>query len=237
MKAEWRSSWFAEAARSKSEDLWRGVEAQHVVSTMHLVDDLAEQVELERLLESSKPPLPAAATGRHFLVFTPFRYRSPHPSRFRAPTDPGIWYGASDVHTACAEVAYWKWRFIMDSEGLSGRPVVTEHTLFLARAKGPCVDLLAPPWSRAAATWAHPNEYGACQRLAREARSRAISWIRYASARRAGGTCAAVLEPAALTIPEPMRQQTWNCKATKSGAFMRHGFGGEAYEFPASLWG
>jgi hypothetical protein len=32
---------------------WRGVEAQHVVSTMRLVDSLAEQAILEQLLEAS----------------------------------------------------------------------------------------------------------------------------------------------------------------------------------------
>jgi len=57
--------------------LWRGVEAQHVVSTMKLVDSEAEQVELEQILETSKPPAPAA----HFLIATPFRYPSPRTDR------------------------------------------------------------------------------------------------------------------------------------------------------------
>ena len=40
--------------------LWRGVEAQHLVATMKLVDSLDEQAELERMLEASNPPWNAA---------------------------------------------------------------------------------------------------------------------------------------------------------------------------------
>jgi len=55
--------------RNKTADLWRGVEAQHVVSTMRLADNSGEQRVLEELLEASKPALPATAAGRHYLVF------------------------------------------------------------------------------------------------------------------------------------------------------------------------
>jgi hypothetical protein len=63
---------------------------------MRLVDSLEDQATLERLLETSKPPLPEAAEGLHYLLDTPFRYRSPYGSRFRAGTDPGVWYGAKE---------------------------------------------------------------------------------------------------------------------------------------------
>ncbi len=58
---------------------WRGVEAQHIVSTMRLVDTLDEQSVLECILESSKPPLPAGGAAKHYLLATPFRYRPRHP--------------------------------------------------------------------------------------------------------------------------------------------------------------
>lgn len=237
MTQAWKSSWFEQGVRQRRTTLWRGVEAQHVVATMRLVDDLAEQAVLETLLEKSKPPLPPAAAGMHFLVFTPFRYRSPMPSRFRSPQDPGIWYGAHEIATACAEVAYWRWRFVHDSEGLASRPVHTEHTLFEATAKGRCVDLVSKPWAVARATWTHRSEYGSCQALARECRARRVAWIRYESARHAGGICGAVLDPLALSLAEPLRQQTWACKTTRDGSYMRHAASGEALEFPASRWG
>jgi hypothetical protein len=70
--------------------LWRAVEAQHVVSTMALVDSIEEQHVLERLLDDTKPAIPAAAAHLHWLLFTPFRYPPPPGgSRFRGPNDPG----------------------------------------------------------------------------------------------------------------------------------------------------
>ncbi|HEY1229585.1 MAG TPA: RES domain-containing protein, partial [Ramlibacter sp.] len=58
--SRWPRKWLAGAASAKR-DLWRGVEAQHRVATMRLVDTLREQDLLEQLLEQSKPPLPPQA--------------------------------------------------------------------------------------------------------------------------------------------------------------------------------
>ena len=65
--------------------LWRAVEAQHIASTLRLVASAEEQLVLERLLERSKPAIPADAADLHYLLATPFRYASPIGSRFRAP--------------------------------------------------------------------------------------------------------------------------------------------------------
>ena len=116
-----------------------------------------------------------------------FRYRSPHGSRFRAPGEPGVWYGAKELHTACAEVAYWRWRFLTDSAGLRDGELVTEHTLFQARARGRAIDLREPPWSAMAARWTDPLEHAPCQALGRAAR-RHVAWLRYASVRWPGGS-------------------------------------------------
>jgi hypothetical protein len=217
----WQEAWFDDSPRSLSGALWRGVEAQHRVATLRLVDTLAEQAQLEALLEGSKPPLPKDADALHYLVATPFRYRSPHGSRFRAPGEPGVWYGAKELHTACAEVAYWRWRFLMDSAGLREGALVTEHTLFQAQVRGRAIDLTRPPWSAAAATWSDPDDHGPCQALGRAARGR-VQWIRYASVRRPGGLCGAVFDPQALTLPQPLVQQTWTCKVTAAQALMVH---------------
>ena len=87
------------------------VEAQHLASTMKLVDDATQQDVLEMLLEGSKPPLPSSASRLHYLLATPFRY---HPlrsgSRFRGPTDPGVFYGGECARTTCAELGYWRWK-------------------------------------------------------------------------------------------------------------------------------
>jgi len=76
------------------------VEAQHLVATMRLVDTAAEQEVLERMLEGSKPPVPEEARRLDYLLNTPFRYVSPHASRFRPAGQPGVWYGAERIETA-----------------------------------------------------------------------------------------------------------------------------------------
>jgi hypothetical protein len=229
----WKDAWF-ESVKNQSRELWRGVEAQHIVSTMRLADNAAEQRVLEELLEKSKPALPPGAGRHHYLVFTPFRYRSPLATRFRRAHDPGVWYGAEELHTACAEVAYWKWRFLMDSEALAKTALQTEHTFFKAKARGRCVDLTAAPWKAAARAWTHKSDFRECQALAEAAREQGVAWIRYVAVR-AEGTCGAVLRPEALSPVEPFEQQTWACKTAASGAWMQRA-DGERYDFPATDW-
>ena len=91
---ELSNTWTPHAVSSEAREfrhaIWRVVEAQHVASTMNLVDTLEEQALLEDLLEGSKPPLPHDIEGLHYLLATPFRYppRAPHGSRFRSAADP-----------------------------------------------------------------------------------------------------------------------------------------------------
>lgn len=211
-RAAWSADWLAALPRRRA-TLWRGVEAQHRVATMKLVDDAADQDLLESILETSKPPLPPAAEGAHYLVATPFRYPSAWPSRFRPPGEPGIWYGAERLETACAEVGYWRWRFATDSDALRGRTVLSEHTFFEAMVAGRCVDLAAPPWTAAEPAWMHPTDYSACHALARAARDAGAAWIRYRSVRDPRhGRCGAVLVASALAIGDLTRQQTWACR-------------------------
>ena len=201
---------------------------------MRLVDTLAEHRALEDMLEASKPAVPEEAIGQHFLLFTPFRYRTSFPSRFRGPTDPGVWYGAEELQSACAEVAYWRWRFLMDSDGLRGQALHTEHTFFQARVRGRSLDLTAAPWKSAARAWTQKTDYSACQDLGAEARSRGVAWIRYGSVRLPGGTCGAVLDPTALSLREGFEQQTWDCKTARGGVYLQRRIErGQSYEFTA----
>jgi hypothetical protein len=229
----WPAQWLA-TAKAAARDLWRGVEAQHLVATMRLVDDLQEQELLEQLLEASKPPLPAAAPSRPYLISTPFRYASPWPSRFREADQPGAWYGADEAQTVAAELAYWRWRFFIDSDGLRQEQVVTQHTFFSARFKGVELDLTAPPWKTLRSHWRDPDDYARCPRLAAQVHQverPPIASIRYESARREHAACQVVFEVAALTLPAPNQQQTWICKATREAVFFSHD--GEKVEFRA----
>src|SRR5688572_23555468 len=120
--------------------LWRAVEAQHITSTARITRSAPDQLLLEQLLDASKPAVPEEARNLHYLLYTPFRYPSPSGSRFRAPTDPGVWYGSETKRGACAEVGYWRWRFLKDSAGLDEIPA-TPQTLFRARAAGKAINV------------------------------------------------------------------------------------------------
>ena len=106
----WTPAAVASERRRWRGQVWRAVEAQHRVATLRLVDTLPEQAQLEQLLETSKPPLPETAQLQHYLLVTPFRYAPRHPggSRFRSALDAGVFYGADERRTACAELGYWR---------------------------------------------------------------------------------------------------------------------------------
>jgi hypothetical protein len=198
----------SEAARSQRR-LWRAVEAQHIASTLRLVATAEEQLVLERLLDRSKPPLPAGAGGLHYLLSTPFRYSSPIGSRFRAPADSGIWYGAEVQRTACAELGYWRWRFLLDSAALESLGP-SPQSVFRAGIEARLIDLTAQPFRRARAQWTDPRDYGATQELARIARAAEVDAIRYESVRDPQhGAAVAVLRPGCFKPRKPLEQQTW----------------------------
>lgn len=227
---QWQDErWIEKSSKRASAIVWRAVEAQHMVATMGLVDSLDEQHVLEQILETSKPPSPPHYRQLDFLIFTPFRYTSTYPSRFRRPNAPGIWYGAVDRQTACAEVGYWRWQFLMDSDGLKDGDLRFESTLFQAKVVGARVNLTRPPWSALSAHWRHPTDYAACQALADVARTQGVQWIQYGSARHPEGTCAAVLDATCLRLHEPHHQETWTCKITASTVIFRHR--GEGFSF------
>lgn len=227
----WEPAWLEGGQASLAMPAWRGVEAQHVVSTMRLVDTIEEQDALERILERSKPPLPPMKAPKHYLLATPFRYRPQHPSRFRRAGTLGLWYGAEELVAACAEVAYWRHRFILDSAALLHTELLTEHTFFQAQVAGTAIDLMNEPWVRAREAWTHSNDYSATQAVADAARDKGVQWICYESVRAPGQRCAAVLDVEALDVVEGMAaqgtpgtpQQTWHCKATRQSVMMVHG--------------
>ncbi len=190
---------------------------------MRLVDTAADQELLERMLEGSKPPLPEDARRLDYLHSTPLRYVSPHASRFRPAGEPGVWYGAERIETACAKVGYWRWRFLMESDGLRDRRLVVEFTLLEARVAGRALDLTVKPWTSAAALWTDPKDYPACHELAEAARDRGIQWLRYSSVRDpAQAPCGAVFDVRALSLPRPMSRQSWAARVQQDRVVFSH---------------
>jgi len=205
------------------------------VATRALVDSRAEQEVLETLLEQSKPPVPQACAELDYLLYTPFRYPPSHyGSRFRSYTDPGVWYGAQHIRTSCAELGYWRWRFVTDSHGLERLDGVA-HTLYQALARGPAVDLRESPFARDAVAWCNPSDYSACQSFARAARAAEVRLIAYQSVRDPRhATCVAVLDCRAFTGTGGVRRrQSWFLSVDrKRASWVRAAErGGEAWEF------
>lgn len=195
---------------------WRLVEAQHLVSTLKLVDSLAEQEMLEAVLEESKPRLPPDCKGLDYLLATPFRYSAayPHGSRFRrAGKTAGVFYCAEAVETALAEMAFYRLLFFAESPGTPLPANATDYTAFsVALSVERAVDLTHGAMAMAG-NWRDPVDYADCQALADGARTADISVIRYASVRdRHGGANLAVLTCAAFSAPTPTGRQTWKLR-------------------------
>jgi hypothetical protein len=235
----WTAPALASEARRASGTPWRVVEAQHRASTMRLVDTLDEQRTLEDLLEASKPPLPADAARLHWLLATPFRYPAPPPvgSRFRGIGDPGVWYGADSVHTALAEVAYWRLRFLADSPLTPDLPPVP-HTAFRASISGTAIVLFQSPFTAQRKRWEDPASYAATQGLAREARAGGVALIRYRSVRdSAHRPAVAVLTPKAFRKSAPLEQRNWLLKVGRRQVLAEADLGGERLAFDPAMLG
>lgn len=200
------------------------MEAQHRVSTLKLVDTLAEQALLEVLLERSKPPVPPECRHLHYLLCTPFRYGAPYPrgSRFRrAGLTPGVFYGSRTPETGVAELAFHRLLFFAESPGTPWPANAGEYTAFSVRirtARG--LDLTAEPFDQERASWSHPIDYTATQALADGARAAGIQVLRYRSARdtgTGGGTNLALLTCQAFASREPLERQTWRLHLGPAG--------------------
>ena len=218
---------------------WRAVEAQHVIATAELTDSLAEQSLLETILEANKPAKPAGTEYLHWLLFTPFRYRPVAPgSRFRAMNAPGVFYAADVIRTACAELGYWRWRFLMDCDSLQ-QLEPRAHTVFSSQAHGRMVDLREAPFNRHQAQWTDPYRYSATQALAEDARLAHIDIIRYQSVRdpQAGG-CSAVLSASSFDPKHPIEQQTWQLYVTAQRVVWQREYLNQqyAFEFTTAAW-
>jgi len=212
------------------------VEAQHVASTMKIVDTPREQDVLEALLDASKPAMPHEAEALDYLLATPFRYPPlPGGSRFRVGIDPGVFYGADTVATAAAELGYWRWKFLDDAVDLE-RLEPVPHTAFCAQVETQAIDLRQAPFVAEAERWTHPNDYSATQALARVARVGEVGGIVYASVRSpTPAWCLALLTPEGFAQRKPLNtHQTWWLAVTADGVLWRRD--AQSMSFSAERW-
>lgn len=195
---------------------FRAVEAQHRISTRKLTDSDAEQAVLEDLVERSKPAPRAGAEGLHYLLATPFRYRTlRHGSRFGVKTDPAIWYGSRTLSTCFAEVAYYRLVFLEGTDAELS-PVFVELTSFRAAIRTQRgVDLTLEPFRSYRGRIASRSRYETAQKLGSAMRADEVEAVLYPSARDRDGVNVAVFTPRAFAEREPKHLETWLCAATK----------------------
>ncbi|MEM1236517.1 MAG: RES family NAD+ phosphorylase [Pseudomonadota bacterium] len=212
---------------------WRFVEDQYLISTMKLAGSLEDQRTLEELLDDSKPPVPEACRGLHFLQFTPFRYRARYASRFRPAGDAnGVFYAAEDVETSAAEFCFYRVLFFLESPGLA----MSEATLAVSSfstevATARAVDLTAADWDGRRGELEDPVAYGPCHGVMREARAAGAGLIRFRSVRLKGRCNLAVLECAAFASAEVSQPEGWKISVRPDRVIARKVYGGVDHEF------
>ena len=193
---------------------WRVVESQHEVSTRKLVHSAAEQALLEQLIEGVKPP---ALIGARlpYLLFTPFRYPPlRRGSRFGPRNERGIWYGAEELRTAFAEVAYYRLLFLEGTRAALDL-VTTAVTAFTVRMRSTHgVNLDAPPFDAHRDAISSPVSYVESQALGGAMRDAGVALFRFRSARDAhSGVNVGAFNPAVFHAATPQNFQQWHCAA------------------------
>ena len=237
----WTPDALSREARPLKGECWRLVEAQHRVSTLKLVDTLAEQSLLEDILEETKPPVPPQCNGLHYLLATPFRYGAPYPkgSRFRrAGHTPGVFYAAEHAETAVAELAFHRLLFFAESPATPWPQNAGEFTAFsVAFATTRALDLTQPPLSADHADWVDPVDYEPCQALADNARIAGIELIRAESVRDPEARAnIALLTCLAFATASPISAQTWRLRFTAAGVQALSAFPDTRLEFPPTAF-
>ena len=126
-------------------------------------------------------------------VMAAFTHLNPEGSRF-SDGSYGVYYAANDLDTAIAEVSHHRSVFLSRTAEAA---IDIDLRLITAALDAPLHDLR--PWRKREPALYHPVQYGAAQTLGRQLRE-AGSWgVAYHSVRHAGGQCAGVFRPRALT--------------------------------------
>jgi hypothetical protein len=225
--------WTRDALRSEQRPFksvyWRCVEAQHVVSTLALVDTLDEQRLLEDILEETKPPAPQECAGLHYLYMTPFRYGLyPKGSRFRrAGRTPGVFYASSAPETAVIETAFHILLFYAESPATPFPSNATEYTLFdVPIATEASINLTSAPFEVVSDLWANLTDYSDCQALEEMARAEGVEIILYRSVRDPDSRVnAAMLSCRAFAAKKPKQLKSWKLWFNERGVHAIEEFG------------
>jgi hypothetical protein len=213
--------------------IWRVVETQEKAAARDITSNRDEQERLEELLELHKPPAPPGTEKLSYLLATPFRYPPlEHGSRFGTETEPGIFYGALELHTAFAETAAYLWLFQAGSR--AGQVLDTirdERMSFSARVSSlSALDLREAVFRDLRRDLASPSDWSQSQDFGTRARKASAEAIWYPSARCEQGTNVALLSPKAMASRKEAGRRHWKLRLTRESCWFGE-LSGEAFEF------
>ena len=198
--------------------LYRLAESQEQIATRRYVDSLQEQSVLEELLESSKPVY-IDYPHLDYLLRSPFRYPPlEHGSRFGRPHEMSLFYGAENISTTLAEVAYYRFRFFQDMSAHPKSLLSSEHTIFSVNYDTNLgVKLQNRPFSQYSQQLRDPVDYSKTQRLGTDMRNAGVQSFQYESARDTErGICIGLFSPEPFVNSKPTEQTTWLCEVNSN---------------------
>jgi len=195
-----------------SEKIQRMVESQSYIATRSLVDSDEEQRILEEELEKSKPPFPER-NGRgklHWLLFTPFRYPPlQNGGRFHSRTEQSLFYGAKELETVMAEIAYKRFVFRACSKATI-QAMNVDYTKFAVKIKtNKGIDLTATPFSRYRNIISNPLSHIESQTLGHEMRNAGVEAFLFFSARVKNGINCGAISVEAFANNKPEENDDW----------------------------
>jgi len=196
-----------------SSEVWRIVESQEDVATLHIVDTQEEQDLLERLLDESKPRYRAGTERMHYLLKTAFRYPPlQYGSRFGSRLMPSYFYASEEYQTALCETAYYRFLFLDHMQQAYEAPIRSEYELFKVKvATQHCLDLTSQHYHKVKSKLLDPESYNYTHRVGEWALTNKIEIIRFYSARKTQGINVAVSEPESIRSPTPKMRRNWQC--------------------------
>lgn len=192
---------------------YRVVEDQEEIATLELVDDIEEQILLEKILDNSKP-VPTNTPHLDYLITTPFRYPPlRHGSRFGSRHENSFFYGSLSKRTALAETAYYRCLFW---EGMTVKPssgYKTSHTIFqLSYQTDHGIQLQGENFKKHHLQLTHPSDYQFTQAIGSNMREQGITGFEFISARdMSGGINVAFFNPKPIRSKRPLHKETLTC--------------------------
>lgn len=195
------------------------VETQSSSYTRKLVSTKEEHDALENIIEKGKPALSKDPEFKqlHYLLATPFRYPPlKHGSRFGTKFERSIWYGSFQLKTAFAEVAYYRFLFLSQSDAELESVEVEQTSYSIDLDSEKAIDLTDAPFLQYKKDLSHRKDYAKSQELGSDMRAAEVEFIISFSARDANGKNVGAFTPKAFKSKKPQESsyRHWHCYAT-----------------------